>query len=57
MGIQYWPLTVHEENIVQVGKKIGKKLVYLSPDAELPLEKVEPGKFLYMQTLPISWEV
>ena len=37
MGYQYWPLTTHQEDIVSVGQKLGKKLVYLSPDAELPL--------------------
>lgn len=41
MGYEFWPLTTHIENIVEVGKKMTKKLVYLSPDAELPLEKIE----------------
>lgn len=40
MGYCYWPLTTHSENIIEVGKKLGKKLIYLSPDAELPLEKI-----------------
>ena len=47
MGYQYWPLTVHTEDISEVGHKLGKKLVYLSPDAEEPLEKVEKGTLFY----------
>ena len=36
-------MTNHTEDILEVGQKLGKKLVYLSPDAEEPLEKVEKG--------------
>lgn len=42
MGSAFWPVTTHVEDISEAGKKIGKKLIYLSPDAELPLEKIEP---------------
>jgi hypothetical protein len=41
MGYNFWPITTHTENIVETGKILGKKLVYLSPDADLPLEKIE----------------
>ena len=34
MGLKYLPLITHLEDIVEVGQKLGKKLVYLSPDAE-----------------------
>jgi hypothetical protein len=37
MRYEFWPLTVHEKNIKEVGDLLGKKLIYLSPDAELPL--------------------
>lgn len=43
MGYNFWPLTTHTENIDETGKILNKKLVYLSPDAELPLEKIESG--------------
>lgn len=56
MGYNFWPITTHQENIEETGKQLNKKLVYLSPDAELPLEKIEPGIHPLMQTPPISWE-
>ena len=37
MGLKHLPLITHLEDIVEVGHQLGKKLVYLSPDAELPL--------------------
>lgn len=44
MGYQHWPLTTHLEDVKTVGDQLGKKLIYLSPDAELPLEKIESSK-------------
>lgn len=37
MSYHYWTLSSSEENILEVAKKMGKKLVYLSPDAPEPL--------------------
>ena len=34
MGLKYLPLITHLEDIAEVGQQLGKKLVYLSPDAE-----------------------
>lgn len=34
-------MNTHLENIVDIGNKLGKKLIYLSPDAQLPLENVD----------------
>lgn len=56
MGYNFWPITTHAENIALTGKILNKKLVYLSPDAELPLEKIEPGISTFIQTLLTSWE-
>lgn len=41
MCYQYWTLKSHKDDIVDVAKSGGKKLVYLSPDAPDPLETVE----------------
>lgn len=41
MGMQYWHLTTHTENIAEVAAKLGKRPIYLSPDAEKDLETVE----------------
>ena len=56
MGYNFWPLTTHTENIDETGKILNKKLVYLSPDAELPLEKIESGTNNNTQTLHTSSE-
>jgi hypothetical protein len=45
MGYNFWPVTVHTETISEVGQLIGKKLIYLSPDAELTLDTIEDSKF------------
>lgn len=42
MGYQYWTLTSSEEDVLEVSKKMGKKPVYLSPDAPEPLTKIDP---------------
>ena len=41
MGIEYWSITSHSENFFEIAQSMQKKVVYLSPDAELPLEKIE----------------
>lgn len=33
MGYENWFMNTHFENISEVGKKLGKRLIYLSPDA------------------------
>ena len=38
MGYQNWAVTTHPEDILKIGNKLEKKLVYLSPDAELEVE-------------------
>lgn len=40
MCYHYWTLESHKEDITEVGKKLNKKLVYLSPDATKPLQEV-----------------
>jgi hypothetical protein len=45
MGWKNWFMHSHTENVFETGQILGKKLIYLSPDAELPLEKVESGIF------------
>lgn len=40
MSYHYWTLSSSEEDVIAVGKKMNKKLVYLSPDAPDPLEKI-----------------
>jgi hypothetical protein len=37
MRYQHWALSAHGENVLEVAKKEGKKIVYLSPDAETAL--------------------
>lgn len=41
MGYQHWTLTSSSENIIEVSKKLGKKPVYLSPDAPEPLLDID----------------
>ena len=43
MGYEYWAVSTHEENVVELGLKLDKKLVYLSPDAELEVESIRKG--------------
>jgi len=42
MNYQFWAVTPHDENVKDMGQILNKKLIYLSPDAELPLDKIEP---------------
>ncbi len=56
MGYEYWAVTVHQENLVQTGKEFNKKLVYLSPDAQLELESVDKGSYSLTQIKLMCWE-
>ena len=51
MEYQHWAVTTHPEDILKIGNKLEKKLVYLSPDAELEVESIEKGKKRYTKTL------
>ena len=51
MGYQHWAVTTYPEDILKIGHKLEKKLVYLSPDAELEVESIEKGKKRYTKTL------
>ena len=46
MGSEYWAVTTHDEDILEVGKQLNLKLVYLSPDADLKVEKIDKGILL-----------
>ncbi len=37
MGLHYWTLKANKEDILEVAKIQGKKLIYLSPEADKPL--------------------
>lgn len=41
MGYKFWPVIPHKEDVLEVGTQLKKKMIYLSPDAELDLDEVE----------------
>lgn len=44
MGYKFWPLTTSLDSVAEVGATLQKKLIYLSPDAPLPLESIDKGR-------------
>lgn len=42
MGYHHWILNSNKEDVLEVAKRIGKKPVYLSPDAHDELEMIDP---------------
>lgn len=55
MKYEYWAITTHEEDISTIGKQLNKQLIYLSPDAELTLDVIEPGNTDFIEAKHSSW--